>query len=321
MCPRLKASTPVFGLSLKRADIPAGAVYSYELVARASRRLVIDPYAWTVTSRAGEPVAPIVAPDPKRGRIELIPEVKPTPGELQPRELYVYLPPGYDRDSERRYPVLYLHDGQNCWDDPRDPFGHGGWYLNVTADRMIAAGEVEPFIAVGIPNTAERMAEYGPGKDVFSSAGHAYLQYLLRDVKPTIDRCYRTQPGPQTTAIMGSSMGGIISLQAGLLHPEVFGQVGCLSPALRFRDEAGQGYFELLARVGKVPVRIYLDSGTGGANQDGAPDTRRLAQALHAAGWRDNEDFMHFEAEGAEHNERAWRARVDKVLAFLFGNE
>lgn len=319
--PRLTVSAPVFGVSLRRADIPAGAVYCYELVARGSRRLVLDPYAWTVTSRAGEPVAPITAPDPKRGRIELLLEVKPTFSELQPRALYVYLPPGYDRAPERRYPVLYLHDGQNCWDDPQEPFGHGGWHVNVTADRLIAAGEIEPFIAVGIPNTAERMNEYGPGKDVFSSAEHAYLQYLLRDVKPTIDRRYRTQTGPESTAIMGSSMGGIISLQAGLLHPEVFGQAGCLSPALRFRDEAGQGYFELLARVGKVPVQIYLDSGTAGSNQDGAPDTRRLAQALRAAGWQEGDDLLHYEAQGAEHNERAWRARVDKVLTFLFGSE
>jgi predicted alpha/beta superfamily hydrolase len=118
---------------------------------------------------------------------------------------------------------------------------------------------------------------------------------------------------------MGSSMGGVISLQAALLNPDVFGKIGCLSPAMAFKDNAGRDYFDLLAAVGKVPVRIYIDSGTAGPGQDGAPDTRRMGQALLDAGWKDGIDLMRFEDAGAEHNERAWRARLDKPLVFLFG--
>jgi predicted alpha/beta superfamily hydrolase len=119
---------------------------------------------------------------------------------------------------------------------------------------------------------------------------------------------------------MGSSMGGIISLQGALLYPGVFGGAACLSPALLFEDSRGRDYFDLLASVGKVPVRIYVDSGTAGPGQDGVAKTRRLVEALRQAGWRDGQDLMWHEAQGAEHNERAWRARIDRPLIFLFGH-
>jgi predicted alpha/beta superfamily hydrolase len=114
-------------------------------------------------------------------------------------------------------------------------------------------------------------------------------------------------------------MGGIVSLQAGLLRPDVFGGVGCLSPALWFQDQEGRDYFDLLAEVGKVPVRMYLDSGTAGPTQDGAPAARRMCQALLEAGWKDGVDLLCFEDSGAEHNERAWRGRLYRPLVFLFG--
>jgi predicted alpha/beta superfamily hydrolase len=118
---------------------------------------------------------------------------------------------------------------------------------------------------------------------------------------------------------MGSSMGGIISFQAALLHPDVFGAAACLSPVFWFKDEGEQDYFDLLAHAGKAPVRVYLDSGTAGRNQDGAADTRRMGKLLLEAGWKEGGDLMRYEATGAEHNERAWRARLDKPLVFLFG--
>ena len=309
----------LFAVSLRAAEVPAGSAYQYEVQTGDRRELVVDPHAYTVSSRDGEPVAVVAAPDPTRGRIELIDRVADSHHHLQARPVYVYLPPGYDTDAGRRYPTLYLHDGQNCWDDPAEPFGHGGWQLNVTADRLIRAGTLTPLIMVGIPNTDRRRAEYGPGHDIRDAEGHAYLQYLIRDVKPLIDRRYRTVPGPASTGILGSSMGGIISLQAGLLRPDVFGMVGCLSPALYFTDDAHRTYFDLLDQTGKQPIRIYLDSGTAGSGQDGAPGTRRLGETLIAAGWVEGETLMRFEDTGAEHNERAWRARVHKALLFLFG--
>jgi enterochelin esterase-like enzyme len=318
--PRLPGKrTPVFAVSLERDQIPQGVVYRYEVESRGRTLSIVDPHAWTITSRNGQPVAVITEADPQHGRIELVRDVKPSSGSLTPRDLYVYLPPGYQTDTEARCPVLYMHDGQNCWDDPTEPFGHGGWQVNLIADRLIAAGKIEPVIVVGIPNTPDRVREYGPGADILSAADHAYIRYLIRDVKPAIDHRYRTKPGPAHAFLMGSSMGALISLQAALLHPEVFGGAACLSPALWFEDHNGRNYFDLPAHTGKVPVRIYLDSGTAGPAQDGAPDTRKMGDLLAQAGWKGGTDLMRYEATGAEHNERAWRARLDKPLVFLFG--
>jgi predicted alpha/beta superfamily hydrolase len=316
--PRLVPGVPVFAVSLKRERIPDGSVYRFDVESAGRTRTRVDPYAWTVTSRAGQPVGVVANADRRRSRIQLVRDIEPSAGGVKSRDLYVYCPPGYETDRADRYPVLYMHDGQNCWDDPNEPFGHGGWHVNVTADRLIAAGQVEPFIVVAIPNTPERMEEYGPGASIFAGDDHAYIRYLIRDVKPLIDKRFRTRPGPADTAVMGSSMGGLVSLQAGLLSPDVFGKVACLSPALWYEDRADKGYFDLLAEVGKVPVCVYLDSGTAGPRADGAADTRRLGQALIEAGWTDGVDLLRYEHTGASHNERAWRARLDRPLKFLF---
>lgn len=317
--PRLADGKSVFAVSLKRDQLPDGTVYRYDVEAGGKTRSVLDPHAWSVTSRDGKPVGVLVPPGEGRGRIRLLADVKASSGDLRSRDLYVYTPPGYKADSKQRYPVLYMHDGQNCWDDPTEPFGHGGWQVNLTLDRLIAAGKVEPVIVVGVSNTPDRTTEYGPGKDILAADDHAYLQYLIRNVKPLIDKRFATRSGPGDTGVMGSSMGGIISLQAGLLRPGVFGKIGCLSPALWFEDHQGRGYLDLLAKAGKQPLRIYLDSGTAGPAHDGAPETRRLGQALVDAGWEDGADLMRYEDAGASHNERAWRARLEKPLTFLFG--
>ena len=316
---RLVEDRPVFAVSLERSKLPERAAYLLEVVTPSGSSTIVDPQAWSITSRADRPAGAIVEASAQRGRIEVIRDVKPSAGDLRQRDLYVYLPPGYDREKERRYPVLYMHDGQNCWDDPTQPFGHGGWCVNLTADRLIAEGKVKPFLVVGLANTADRMNEYGPGPDILSDAQHAYLQFLKRDVLPLISGRYRTLSGPPNTALMGSSLGGVISLEAALLAPEVYGQAACLSPAFVFKDAAGRDYPDLLRKVGRQPVRLYLDSGTAGEGQDGAPRTRAMVELLRSTGWKDGADLLHYEDAGAEHNERAWRARLDRPLVFLFG--
>jgi len=282
----------------------------------------LDPHAWSYTSRGGRPVGLVAPASDDHGRIELIPDFKPSSGGLLPRDLYIYLPPGYAKDAAPRYAVLYMHDGQNCWDDPVEPFGAGGWQVNVTADRLIREGKVPPFIVVGVANTAQRMSEYGPGQDVCNASEHPYIQFLLLDVKPLIDSHYRTLADPANTAIMGSSMGGLISFQAALQRPDVFGMAGVMSPAFWLKDGKRQGYDALLTKAAppaRGRVKIYLDSGTAGQGQDGAPATRRMGEALLAAGWVEGVDLLRFEDAGAEHNERAWRARVHRPLEFMFG--
>ena len=315
---RLLEHAPVFAVSLERSKLPPRMAYTFEVTHAGHTETVIDPHAWSLTSRSGNPVALAVEPSDERGRIEVLDNVKPSSGKLRPRDVYVYLPPAYDRRTEQRYPVLYMHDGQNCWDDPTEPFGHGGWCVNLTSDRLINAGQAVPFMVVGVANTPGRMEEYGPGADVLSAEGHAYIRFLERDVKPLVDRRYRTRSGAEHTALMGSSMGGVISLQAALLRPETFGAAACLSPAFEFTAGSAQRYATLVSKVGKVPVRLYVDHGTGGSNQDGAPATRRMVALLRATGWQDGPGFMYFADDGADHNERAWRARLERPLRFLF---
>ncbi len=310
------------GVSLDRIRISKYATYLLEVTDGAHVQLV-DPNAWSITSRAGRPVGRVIEPSPTAGCIKLVEDMKPTESGLQPRDVYVYLPPGYTypHDRETHYPVVYMHDGQNCWDDPTEPFGHGGWSINLTADKLINSGEVEPFIAVGIANTPDRLKEYGPGSDILSADTNPYLQFIAKTLKPLIDKKYRTLPGPEHTALMGSSMGGAISFQGALLMPDVFGSAACLSTALMFKDASERGYSELVESCGKQPVRLYLDSGTGGRHQDGAPATRAMVELLKQTGWKLDDDLEHFEDEGADHNERAWRARVDRPLRFLFGKD
>lgn len=312
------AGEVVYGVTLEKNKIPTGAAYVLELVGKKRTRRIVDPNAWSVTSRHGTPAGRIVEPSEKVGRIELIEDLTPTNSELKPRDVYVYLPPGYDASSDHRYPVVYLHDGQNCWDDPSEPFGHGGWSINLIADKLISENAIRPFIAVGIANTPDRLTEYGPGKDILSASAQPYLQFLASELKPMIDRRYQTRPGPQDTALMGSSMGGAISFQGALLLPDVFGAAACLSTAFLFEDAKSKDYTDLVRSRGKQPIRLYLDSGTGGRHQDGAPATRAMVQLLIDTGWSKGVDLEHFEDTGAAHNERAWRARVDRPLKFLF---
>jgi enterochelin esterase-like enzyme len=308
----------LYGITLERDPFPAHSAYLLELVGRTRTRRIVDPNAWSVTSRDGRPAGKIIEPSTDVGRIELIENLATPDGKVGSRDVYVYLPPGYGANANERYPVVYLHDGQNCWDDPSEPFGHGGWSINLIADELIASKTIKPFIAVGIANTPDRLKEYGPDDDILSADSHAYLQFIIKTVKPLIDEKYRTRSGPQDTALMGSSMGGAISFQGALLMPEVFGSAACLSTAFLFKDSHDKGYAELVEQRGKQPVRLYLDSGTAGKHQDGAPATRAMVELLTKTGWKPGIDLEHFEAKGADHNERAWRARVDRPLRFLF---
>ncbi len=316
---QLPDASHVFVLTLRRGDLPERWAYRYAVQHAGRQRILCDPHAWSVTSRSGAPASAGVAAGADRGRIDLVPDFAPQPSPLAPRDIYVYLPPGYDAHPDRRYPVLYLHDGQNCWDDPVEPFGHGGWCINRIADELITAGRIEPFIGVGLANTPQRLAEYGPGKNIRSANEHPYIQLLVRHVKPYIDKRYRTRPDAKDTALMGSSMGGAISLQTALLCPDTFGAAACLSTAFLFEDDAGHDYGDLVQAVGKQPVRLYLDSGTAGPRADGRDATQAMVDRLQSAGWRPSEDLVHYEDAGAQHNERAWRARVHRPLEFLFG--
>ncbi|HNV72976.1 MAG TPA: alpha/beta hydrolase-fold protein, partial [Candidatus Ozemobacteraceae bacterium] len=150
------------------------------------------------------------------------------------RSLAVYLPPQYESEPQRRFPVLYMHDGQNLF-DVATAFAGVEWGADKTAQRLIEAGRLEPLIIVGIYNNEDRLNEYAPISELSRQAGGRgadYARFVVEEVKPFIDHTYRTLPQPEHTGVAGSSLGGLISLYLGLEYPHVFSRLGVISPAL-----------------------------------------------------------------------------------------
>lgn len=233
------------------------------------------------------------------------------------RTVIVYLPPGYDDVDATRYPVLYLHDGQNVFD--RATSVGEEWRVDETAQAMILAGELDPIIVVGIYNTGEhRIDEYAPTlREDKGGGGHAddYGRMLLMELKPFIDGTYKTLPSASSTAIGGSSLGGLLTMHLGLRFPTAFGRLAALSPSVWWDDRVILR--EVAALPAKPALRIWLDAGTN-EGPDVIADARALRDALVAKGWVEGDDLCYLEAEGAEHNEASWAARVGGVLSFLF---
>ena len=264
------------------------------------------------------------------------------------RFIHIYLPPSYEKMNWRRYPVLYVQDGQNIFSSAGTncAFGWGSWQLDQTADELVHAKKMQEIIMVAVDNSFARRGEYGglhraPGGPATNSVFENYEAFLLTELKPRIDHDYRTLPGAAHTAVMGSSVGGLCSVVLAWDHPEVFGGAASLSGA----DISEQTNF--LNRVLKnfhgppKPFRVYLDSGvvdfTGG--DDGRSLTGQVAAEFRRIGWTDKNlelftdagpltpgqlehaglrrDKWH-EAQTSQHNEFYWRLRAWRALAFLF---
>jgi predicted alpha/beta superfamily hydrolase len=233
------------------------------------------------------------------------------------RTVLVYLPPSYDPLAADRYPVLYLHDGQNVFDEATS-FGDE-WHVDETAQELITSGRIQPIIVVGVYNSGEhRLDEYTPTASAERrSAGHAndYGRMLVEELKPFIDSHYNTFPGVANTAMGGSSLGGLVTMHLGLRYPTVFGKLAVLSPSVWWDNRVILR--EVEAIPGKRAQRIWLDAGVREGERVIA-DSRSLRDALVAKGWTLGEDLFYFEAADGEHNERSWAARVGSVLEFLF---
>ncbi|MGH9931554.1 MAG: alpha/beta hydrolase [Pyrinomonadaceae bacterium] len=240
------------------------------------------------------------------------------------RDVLVYLPPGYDASKPKRYSVFYMHDGQNLFDGATSFIPGQEWRVDETAERLIAAGKIEPLIIVGVYNTKDRINEYTPTADAkYKMGGNAdlYGRMLVEELKPFIDAHYRTKRDPKHTGLGGSSLGGLASLYLSLKYPNVFGRAAVVSPSVWFANKQIVRYVEELRK--KSGVSVWIDIGTkeGGTPEEAKQsvnDARLLQHTLVKKGWRVGRDLNYFEAEGAEHNEAAWAVRVEAILTFLF---
>ena len=313
------------------AEIPGATDAALAVTAPGRYAVLVRNLAGTAISAGTVVTAAPVVPT-LSGRIEKHPAFASK--QVKPREVDVWLPPGYDTSPTARYPVIYMHDGQNLF-EAGAAFGGVSWEVTKAMERLIAAGLTRGAIIVGVWNTgATRFAEYMPQKAVTGdvvaryAAGlkfsekdlqaDAYLKFLVDELKPFIDRTYRTQPEPAHTAVMGSSMGGLISAYALAEYPQVFGAAGCVST----HWPAGDGVvIDFLAKT--LPKsgthRLYFDFGTATLDATYEPHQRRMDAALRALGYKEGKDWITQKFAGAEHSEKSWRERVELPLRFLLG--
>ncbi|MBX6325444.1 MAG: alpha/beta hydrolase [Chthoniobacterales bacterium] len=239
------------------------------------------------------------------------------------RDILVYLPPGYRQFSRKRYPVLYLNDGQNVF-DAATSFSGVEWGVDETAERLIRQRLIEPLIIVAVANTGEdRVHEYAPTRGIIDSKAkrkrrskglaQRYGKFLITELKPFIDRTYGTKPGPEFTGLGGSSLGALATLTLGIWHWQIFQRLIVMSPSVWWDDCVIYRLVDSLRQ--KPPLKIWLDTGTA---EEGWEQTRQLCDLLLQKGWKLEKDLHYMEAPGANHSEAAWAARVEPALKFLF---
>ncbi len=232
------------------------------------------------------------------------------------RDIIVYLPPDYET-SDKRYPVIYMHDGQNLFDASTSFIGVE-WSADETAQELILKGEIVPIIIVGIYNNSDRLNEFSPWKDETYGGGKGdlYVDFIVNTLKPFIDKEFRTLPDRENTAIAGSSMGGLISLYAGIKYQNVFSKIGVMSPSVFFANKKLVD-FSKESQITES-MKIYLDMGTAeGSNpQVHLENFRELVKILKE---KENAILKVIEDKGGVHNESAWAKRFPELLRFFFG--
>lgn len=235
------------------------------------------------------------------------------------RDVIVFLPPRYN-EKTARFPVLYLHDGQNLF-DAATAFCHQEWQLDENANELIEARVIAPLIIVGIYNAGEkRLADYTPVRDHRQQGGRArqHARFVVEELIPFIDSEYRTRPGSANRGLGGSSLGGLVTLYIALHYPDVFGKLVVMSPSVWWARRA------ILRELKKAVIRqrpqVWLDVGTAeGMDAEGCvQNVRDLRDVLLSRGWQLGVDLAYLEDDGAGHNEKAWGARMRHALQYLF---
>lgn len=229
----------------------------------------------------------------------------------QPRRLWVYLPPGY-ASSETRYDVVYMHDGQNVFDAKTSYAGE--WHVDETLNRLAQEGRTVP-IVVAIDNGGDaRMLELSPwtNPDYGKALGDAYLNFIIDDVKPLIDKRYRTRPGVMSTAIMGSSMGGLMSHYALVTRPDVFSKAAVFSPSFWYSENAFY-----VSEQNPLPETHKLYMVVGQDEDRQMLDAMQSMAALHLAQQHPESQLASQVVAGQSHNEAFWQSQVADALLWL----
>ena len=230
----------------------------------------------------------------------------------KPRDVIVWLPPGYETEREKRYPVLYMHDGSNVYIE---------WRIDDVARSLIASRQIEPLIVVLVPNGGapeDRYEDYTPTRPrnaKYGGKADEYGRFLVEELKPIVDREYRTVPDAANTGLGGASLGGLVSLYLGLKYPDVFGKLAIVSPSVAWDDRLIVR--KVYSLKSKPPTRIWLD--VGKLESPGfIRNVKELRDALRHKGWKPGADLEYLEAADGKHDDVSFGRRADQMLKFLF---
>ena len=247
-----------------------------------------------------------VAPSEKAYNLSSLPKLY---SKALHREVYyrVYLPRGYRQNASRRYPVLYMLDGQNVFENS----GFGSWRAKESLDRLIRRGQIPELIVVAVDSGMSRTVDYIPPED--GGKADLFARFIAEELKNYIDSTYRTKPSRENTGIIGSSLGGVFSLYTGWKYFHRFGRVGSMSGSWWLK-----GFRDSLPNERKRPLTVYLDSGDSGIASDCVGHTQEVRNILEGLGFQLGQDLHHAIGYHDEHNESAWSRRLPHALKFLF---
>jgi len=253
-----------------------------------------------------------------------------------PRRVEIWTPPEYSENTRQRFAVLYMHDGENLFDPSSSQYSHTDWGIDETITRLRSEQKIRPVIVVGMWSTEKRISEYmpqrlppGPAFDHLngmlkkhtphSICSDDYLRFIVSEMKPFVDAHYRTLPDPQNTFVMGSSMGGLISLYAMCEHPMVFGGAGCVSTHFPIGRGIVLQYMQSHLPDPKTH-KFYFDYGTRTLDKPYEKYQLRADKILQEHGYVSGQNWITRKFEGHEHSEIDWRKRVHIPVEFLLKN-
>ncbi|WP_162595932.1 alpha/beta hydrolase-fold protein [Bacillus sp. CGMCC 1.16541] len=249
------------------------------------------------------------------------------------RNLYIYLPPSYQEETKKTYPVLYMHDGQNIF---HSAFNGQSWNIHKVIDQLISENKMEEIIVVGIPNMEEeRPNEYSfhtlDVKDLSiphalscsNPKGELYECFLVEEVKPFIDATFRTKKEAEHTALMGSSRGGAITYHIGFRRPDVFSMLGILCPYFYYVDPKSLREFPQLTQPNqkKAHRKIWMDVGEYEGLLIRVNHVKEAAKHLLKIGYTYEEELVYYQDPFASHTEKDWEERVHAPLLYFFGQK